>query len=103
MATELALHFQITRKMAERRSAGKDRPTSSKNKGSRPSSVRSQKSVKDTVSKLTIKALKEFRLDDEEDTDGNGTGVVEANAGSVGSQAGQGTGRSAGGVRECIF
>eukprot|EP00794_Sanderia_malayensis_P008980 gene8980-9938_t len=45
--------------------ADKKRP-SSQEKLSRPSTKGSKKSIKDEVSKLTIRALKEFKLDDEE-------------------------------------
>ena len=45
--------------------AGEERPGSGKSKGS----ADSRKSIQDAVSKLTVKALKEFRLSDPSDVD----------------------------------
>jgi len=50
---------------------GEERPASGKSKGS----ADSRKSIQDAVSKLTVKALKEFRLSDPSDVDTVVTGV----------------------------
>ena len=50
---------------------GEQRPTSGRSKGS----ADSKKSIQDAVSKLTVKALKEFRLSDPSDVDTVVTGA----------------------------